>query len=47
MLDAMTGGDPVKLEKFIETALLVEKTANDSSVIIKVITQAQDAIINK
>jgi hypothetical protein len=36
----MTGFDPQKLEKFIETALLVDKAANDETVVMKVIKQA-------
>lgn len=44
MLDAMTGFDTKKLEALVETALLVEKAANDETVIMKVISQAQSAI---
>ena len=44
MLDAMTGFDPKKLEALVETALLVEKAANDETVIMKVISQALSAI---
>lgn len=40
VLDTMTGFDPQKLEKFIETALLVDKAANDETVVMKVIKQA-------
>ena len=44
MLDAMTGFDTKKLEALVETALLVDKAANDETVIMKVINQAQEAI---
>jgi hypothetical protein len=38
----MLGGyDRSKLEKFIETALLIDKASNDETVIIKVIGQAE------
>ena len=46
MLDAMTGFDTKKLETLVETALLVDKAANDETVIMKVISQAQEAITN-
>ena len=38
MLDAMTGFDVKKLEELIQTALLVDKAANDETVIMKVIS---------
>jgi hypothetical protein len=38
MLDTMVGFDPQKLEKFIETALLIDKASNDETVIMKVIS---------
>lgn len=42
MLDTMKDGyDRVKLEKFIETALLIDKASNDETVIMKVISQAE------
>lgn len=44
MLDTMLGFDPQKLEKFIETALLIDKAANDETVIMKVVSQAEQAI---
>lgn len=37
MLHTMTGFDPNKLEEMIQTALLVDKAANDETVIMKVI----------
>ena len=37
MLDTMTGMDVNKLEKFIETTLIIDKAANDETVIMKVI----------
>lgn len=37
MLDTMLGFDPKHLEKFIETALLIDKASNDETVIQKVI----------
>ena len=40
----MTGFDPNKLEEMIQTALLVDKAANDETVIMKVISQAQELI---
>ena len=46
MLDTMTGMDVTKLEKFIETALLIDKAANDETVIMKVIKQSEEAIID-
>lgn len=38
MLDTMLGYDQSKLEKFIETALLIDKASNDETVIMKVIS---------
>lgn len=37
MLDTMTGFDVKKLEELVQTALLVDKAANDETVIMKVI----------
>jgi thioredoxin-like negative regulator of GroEL len=37
MLDTMTVMDVNKLEKFIETTLIIDKAANDETVIMKVI----------
>jgi len=45
MLDTMTGFDPKKLEALVETALLVDKAANDETVIMKLINQTQELIV--
>lgn len=47
ILETMTGFDPAILEKFIETALLIHKASNDSTVIESVLTQCSEFITNK
>jgi len=42
----MTGFDPKKLEKFIETALMIDKAANDETVIMAAIKKAGEFITN-
>lgn len=46
-MDTMVGADPVKLQELVKTALLIEQSTHDESIMQKVLDEAQNYIEKK
>ena len=43
-MDTLTGADSTKIDGMIDTALLIEKTSHDETIMVKVLKEAESMI---
>lgn len=44
VMDTLTGADQAKIDGMVETALLIEKTSHDETIMVKVLKEAENMI---